>query len=93
MEEGVFNGKIAIFNGANDTFVTAEQIESLKSEMDKANVEYKFVNLEGAVHGFTNPEATALGKEFEMPLAYNERAGLTSWKQMQEMFNDVFGMK
>ncbi len=93
MEEGVFNGKIAIFNGADDTFVTAEQIESLKSEMDNANVAYKFVNLEGAVHGFTNPEATKLGEEFDMKLAYNEQADLTSWKQMQEMLNEVFGMK
>jgi dienelactone hydrolase len=39
--------------------------------MTDAKADFKFINYPGAVHSFTNPEATELGKK-QPPLAYNE---------------------
>ena len=47
-------------------------------------------NYPGAVHSFTNPGADALGKKFNLPLAYNEKADKDSWQQMQEFFHEIF---
>jgi dienelactone hydrolase len=37
--------------------------------MDDQKVNFKFVNYPGAVHSFTNPEATEIGRKFKMPVA------------------------
>ena len=34
----------------------------------------------------TNPGADSLGKKFNMPFAYNEKADKESWQQMQKVF-------
>jgi dienelactone hydrolase len=81
---------ILVCNGADDPFTTSEQIEAFKKEMDSAKVNYEFINYEGAVHSFTSPYADSLGKKFNMPLAYNEKADKESWQEMQNVFNKVF---
>jgi dienelactone hydrolase len=48
------------------------------------------VNYPGAVHSFTNPDADAYGKKFNLPLAYNEKADKDSWQQTQEFFHEIF---
>ena len=77
-------------NGADDPFVSPEAIDAFKAEMDSAIVEYEFVNYPGAVHAFTNPEATAKGKEFDLPLAYNKEADEKSWIKLEEFLASVF---
>jgi len=88
-EEGKVKAFILVCNGADDPFVTQEQIDAFKKEMDSAKVQYEFVNYEGAVHSFTSPAADSLGKKFNMPLAYNEKADKESWQEMQKVFNKV----
>jgi dienelactone hydrolase len=88
--KGDIKTRIRVFNGADDPFVKAEQIEAFKKEMDSAGADYKFVNYPGAVHSFTNPGADALGKKFNLPLAYNEKADKDSWQQMQDFFHEIF---
>ena len=89
-EEGKVKAFILVCNGADDPFVTQEQIDAFKKEMDDAKVQYEFVNYEGAIHSFTSPGADSLGKKFNMPLAYNEKADKESWQEMQNVFNKVF---
>lgn len=89
-EDGVIKAFILVCNGADDPFVTKEQIEAFKKEMDQAKVQYEFINYEGAVHSFTNPAADSLGKKFDLPLAYNEKADKGSWQEMQKVFKRVF---
>ncbi|MDX1692883.1 MAG: dienelactone hydrolase family protein [Ketobacteraceae bacterium] len=89
-EKGEVKARVRVFNGADDPFVTQEQIEAFKKEMEAANVDYKFVNYKGAVHSFTNPGADEKGKKFDMPLAYNEKAAKDSWQSMLDFFNDIF---
>ncbi|MBE0572173.1 MAG: dienelactone hydrolase family protein [Ignavibacteriaceae bacterium] len=89
-EEGKVKAFVLVCNGADDPFVTQEQIDAFKKEMDDAKVQYEFVNYEGAVHSFTNPAADSVGPKFNMPLAYNEKADKESWQEMQKVFNKVF---
>jgi len=68
---GKIKAKILVLNGADDPFVKPDSIEAFKKEMEAAKVDYQFINYPGAVHAYTNPEATAKGQQFKLPLAYN----------------------
>ncbi len=82
---------VRVYNGADDKFITPEQIEALKKEMAEQQVKFKFVNYPGAVHGFTNPDATELGKKFKMAgYAYNASADKESWKDLQGYLKEIF---
>jgi dienelactone hydrolase len=49
-----------------------------------------FENYPGAVHAFTNPGATEMGKKFDLPLAYNEAADKDSWEKMKAGLAEAF---
>jgi dienelactone hydrolase len=87
---GKVRAKILVLNGADDKFVTAEQIEAFKKEMSDANADYRFINYPGAVHAFTNPAATRYGKKFNIPLAYNAAADRNSWEEMRKFLILIF---
>jgi dienelactone hydrolase len=44
----------------------------------------------GAVHAFTNPEATAKGKQFNLPLAYHAEADKQSKAEASKFFSAAF---
>jgi dienelactone hydrolase len=81
---------VRVYNGADDKFIPAEAIEALKKEMAEQKVNFRFMNLPGAVHAFTNPEATETGKKFNMPIAYNEAADKASWDDMKGFLAEIF---
>ncbi len=82
---GNFKAKVLVANGAVDPFVPAEQVTGLVAEMAKAGVDLQLLNFATATHGFTNPDATAKGKKFGMPLAYDAEADKTSWAALLSM--------
>jgi dienelactone hydrolase len=88
---GAVKAKILVANGADDPFATAEQIAQFKAKMEAAGADYTFINYPGAKHSFTNPEADRLGKEFNLPLAYNAAADSASWQALQQLLDKVFG--
>src|SRR5258708_16399220 len=71
---GTVKAKVLILNGADDPFVKKEQYEALKKDFDAAKADYRIVTYPGAVHAFTNPESTALGEKFKLPLKYDANA-------------------
>ncbi|MDQ8750229.1 dienelactone hydrolase family protein [Elizabethkingia miricola] len=81
---------LLVLNGEDDTFVSKDEIVSFKKQMDSAGVKYEFVNYPGAIHSFTNPDATAVGKKYKLKVAYNEAADKASWKEMITFFNKIF---
>ena len=89
-EKGKVKAAVLVCNGAADPFVTAEQVEGLKKEMQNAGVDFQYVAYEGAVHSFTNPDADENGKKFELPLAYNKAADEKSWADLQAFFKRIF---
>jgi dienelactone hydrolase len=83
--------RILVCHGAEDPFVTPEQAAAFKKEMEEAGVEYQFISYEGAKHSFTNPQADALGRQFDMPgVAYNAAADQKSWEDMRIFLKDIF---
>jgi dienelactone hydrolase len=84
----------ALFSlGADDKFILSEQIEAFKQEMKSAGVDDQFISYPGAIHSFTNPEATELGKKFKMAVAYNAEADRKSWDEMKSFLSAILGSK
>lgn len=78
-----------ICHGGADDFVPQQQVQTFKNNMDSAGLNYTFKVYEGATHAFTNPQATAKGNEFNMPIRYNPAADTASWNDMQAFFNRI----
>jgi len=89
-EKGKVKAKILVCNGAADKFNSEETIMKFKAGLDSANAEYRFINYPDALHAFTNPASTEMGKKFSMPIAYNESADKKSWIAMKEFFEMIF---
>jgi dienelactone hydrolase len=87
---GSVKTKVLVLHGADDKFITSEQIEAIKQEMKDAGADFRFIAYPGAVHSFTNPDADNLGKKFNLPLAYNAEADKKSWRDMKEFFVEIF---
>jgi dienelactone hydrolase len=87
---GKVKAKIIVMNGADDPFVKPDSIEAFKKEMEGAKVDYKFINYPGAVHAFTNPEATEKGKQFNLPLAYHAEVDKLAKAEAVKFFKGVF---
>ena len=86
---GSVKAKVLVEHGAADSFITAEQIAAFKAEMDQAGADYRFVELPGAKHGFSNPDADA-HKGHGLDLGYQKEADERSWADMQALFKEVF---
>ena len=88
-QKGKVKAKILLCNGGADKFISEESIHNFKKEMKLAEVAYKFKSYEGALHAFSNPAATELGKKFNMQIAYNEKADKNSWAEMKKFLKAV----
>ncbi|WP_053147289.1 dienelactone hydrolase family protein [Pseudomonas sp. Pf153] len=90
---GSVKAKVLVEHGALDSMVTEDNVTAFKTEMDKAGADYKFVSLEGAKHGFSNPDADRLshGEHGGPDIGYNKAADDKSWADMQAFFKKIFG--
>ena len=89
-ERDKVKAKMLVLNGGDDKFIKPQAIDDFKQEMTNAKVDFEFISYPGAVHAFTNPEATGFGKKFGIPLAYHPQADRLSWTEMQKFFNQLF---
>jgi dienelactone hydrolase len=87
---GELKTRILVQNGADDPMVSEESVEGFKATMEAANATYEYIAYPGAVHAYTNPEATALGEKFKLPLAYNKEADEKSWEKMKSFLAASF---
>jgi dienelactone hydrolase len=83
---GTVKAKVLILNGADDPFVKREQYETLKKDFDAAKADYRIIEYPGAVHAFTNPEATELGKKFNLPLRYDAKVDREAEAEADKFF-------
>jgi dienelactone hydrolase len=90
---GKVKAKVLVLNGADDPFIKPDSIEAFKKEMEAAKADYRFINYPGAVHAFTNPDATENGKKFNLPLAYNAEVDKQAKAEAAKFFAGVFGKK
>jgi len=87
---GTTKAKILVCHGAADKFVSDEEVKNFRHNLDSVKVPYTFIAYPNATHAFSNPEATAVGKKFSMPIEYNEAADKKSWADMKTFFKTIF---
>lgn len=90
INKGEVEADFLVLNGEADPMVTEEQKQAFKQEMDAAELDYQFVDYPGAMHGFTNPEASEMGEAYKLPLAYDAEADADSWAKMKVFLERIF---
>ena len=78
-----------VCHGAADPFVPQAEVDQFKKQMDSIGAKYIFKAYDSAVHAFTNPDATAIGQKFNIPIKYDAKADSASWKEMKDFFGRV----
>jgi dienelactone hydrolase len=87
----LLKAKILVCHGADDTYVAPAEVAQFKKQMDSIGASYTFKSYPGAVHAFTNPNATAMHQKFpDLNVMYNAAADSASWKDMKEFFSTIF---
>jgi dienelactone hydrolase len=86
----LLKAKILVCHGANDKFVPQKDVDLFKHQLDSIKANYTFKIYANATHAFTNPNSTKAGKEFNLPIEYNEEADKNSWNDMKIFFNELF---
>ena len=89
-DPGSIQARILVCHGAADSMVTQADLESFKQEMDAARADYEVLLLDGAKHGFSNPEADVNAEKYGIDLAYSAAADEKSWAALQALFAKVF---
>jgi len=88
-KRGAVKAKVLVLHGAADPFTKPETLAAFKKEMKDAKVDFRFVSYPGAKHAFSNPDATALGKKFGIPIEYNKNADRKSWAELTRFLRKV----
>jgi dienelactone hydrolase len=89
-DKNLLKAKVLVCHGADDQFVSADEVATFKKQMDSIGADYSFKQYAGATHAFTNPGATAMGLQFKIPIAYNAAADSASWNDMKDFFEKIF---
>ena len=70
--------------------VSMDDLAEFKQEMGAARADYEILLLEGAKHGFSNPQADVNAEKYGIDLGYQQQADEQSWAAMQALFARVF---
>ena len=84
---------IISFSGEADPMIGVDKVVAFRKEMDNAGANFRVVTYAGAKHAFTNPESDAMGKKYNLPIAYNAEADKDSWEQAKVFLREVFSTK
>jgi len=70
---------VLVLHGAAAPFVTDDEVEAFRGEMEAAGVEYRLIAYENAVHAFTDWNA---GSDVTRGAAYDAEADKASWEDL-----------
>jgi dienelactone hydrolase len=90
VKKDLLKASILVCHGGADKFVSMNDYNLLKHQLDSIGADNTFRIYPGATHAFTNPDATQNGKKFNMPIEYNEKADKDSWNDMKEFLARIF---
>ena len=90
VNKDLLKSAILVCHGGADPFVPQKDVDQFKKQMDSIGAPYTFKVYEGCTHAFTNPDATAMGEKFKLPIAYNAAGDSASWKDMKVFFEELF---
>lgn len=88
-DKDLLKAKILVCHGGDDQFENPHVAE-FKKQMDSVGADYTFKIYPGATHAFSNPDATAMGEKFNMPIKYNAAADTASWNDMKVFLKKLF---
>jgi dienelactone hydrolase len=91
VNKGQLKAKFLICQGGDDKFVPESAVKSFTHKLDSIGAVYTLKMYPGAGHAYSNPGSTKLGKQFNIPIAYNEAAATGSWNEMKTFLGKVFG--
>jgi dienelactone hydrolase len=89
-DKNLLKAKILVCHGGSDKFVSQHDVDIFKHQLDSIGANYTLKVYPNATHAFTNPDATATGKKFNMPIEYNPEADKNSWNDMKMFFATLF---
>jgi dienelactone hydrolase len=78
--------KVLICHGADDPFVSKDEIAGFQQEMRDAKADWQMIYYADSVHSFTNPEA---GNDNSKGAAYNATAAKRSFEHLQLFLDEV----
>jgi dienelactone hydrolase len=89
-EPGRIKARILVETGADDAMASADDVAAFKKEMQAVGVNFRVDSYPGAKHGFTNPDADAIARQFQLPVGYDAAADAKSWAATQQFFREIF---
>ena len=89
-DKNLLKADVLVCHGAADPYVPQEEVSKFKKQMDSIGAKYTFKAYEGALHAFTNPNATAMGEKLKMSIKYDAAADTASWNDMKEFLSKIF---
>jgi dienelactone hydrolase len=89
-DKNLLKAKILVCHGGSDKFVSQQDMDVFKHQLDSVGANYAVKVYPNATHAFTNPAATETGKKFNMPIEYNAEADKNSWNDMKMFFASLF---
>lgn len=90
VDKKLLKAKVLVCQGGSDKFVAQKDVDKFKHQLDSIGADNTVKVYANATHAFTNPDATATGKKFNMPIEYNPEADKDSWNDMKTFFGRVF---
>ncbi|MBX3464224.1 MAG: dienelactone hydrolase family protein [Planctomycetes bacterium] len=88
--KGQVKARILVCHGGDDEFIPQTQIDAFQQEMAAAGADLTFVAYPGAKHGFTSKEASDNGRKFGLPLAYDAKADVDSWRLLLDFLAETW---
>ncbi len=89
-QAGMVKSKVLVLNGGADPMIKPDSIDAFNKEMSEAKVDYRYVSYPGAMHAYTNPEASEKAKQFKLPFAYSPETTLQADAEASKFFSEVF---
>ena len=82
------SAKVVAFHGWDDPMVAPEKVVALAQELTEAGADWQIHAYGNVRHGFTNPNADAIGSE---AVRYNALAAERSWTAFINLLEEIFG--
>jgi dienelactone hydrolase len=89
-QPGAVKARVLVLTGAADPMVPSEQVEAFRKEMMDAAVPTEIHSYPGALHAFSNPAATEVGKKYQLPIAYDAAADAQSFQELTQFLNELY---
>ncbi len=90
LNKDLLKAEILVCHGNADPLVPQAEVDLFKKQMDSVGAKYVFKGYDGALHAFTNPNATEMGEKYKLPIKYDAAADSASWNEMKAFFGRIF---